>query len=346
MTHRRPRQRRFHPRSMALGALAMLALAALLIAATRWRVSPTREAPGAAEAATSGGFTAAADRPADAPPSRDAAGELVVDDPEGRLLWASPTAGPAISREYLPPGVECLIHLRPAALLAHAEGPKLQAALGPWGGRAAGRLAALAPVEWTEIESVVIGLAVDDRGGPAASLCIELTRPMDLAELRRRWPGAEVREHGGQTYLAADGRVCFLPGDGAAPRRLVACPADDAPELIDAAGEPPLLRRELEQLADAADADRMASVLMSRGFLLATGGRWFADEGRAVGGGAGGPWGPLTRRRPVARSAPRRWQRRQFWPGGCRGRRRSWSRWSKRTAGRGMDETSSSGFRQ
>ena len=277
---------------MALGALAMLALAALLIAATRWRVSPTREAPGAAEAATSGGFTAAADRPADAPPSRDAAGELVVDDPEGRLLWASPTAGPAISREYLPPGVECLIHLRPAALLAHAEGPKLQAALGPWGGRAAGRLAALAPVEWTEIESVVIGLAVDDRGGPAASLCIELTRPMDLAELRRRWPGAEVREHGGQTYLAADGRVCFLPGDGAAPRRLVACPADDAPELIDAAGEPPLLRRELEQLADAADADRMASVLMSRGFLLATGGRWFAAEAPAPAGAPAPPPGP------------------------------------------------------
>ncbi len=47
-------------------------------------------------------------------------------------LWVSPTHGPPLDLAYLPPGVEIILALRPAELLAHPEGEKVIAALGPW----------------------------------------------------------------------------------------------------------------------------------------------------------------------------------------------------------------------
>ena len=57
--------------------------------------------------------------------------QLVDDDDQ--TLWASPTDGPPLELAYLPPGVEIILAVRPAELLAHPEGKKVLAALGPIG---------------------------------------------------------------------------------------------------------------------------------------------------------------------------------------------------------------------
>src|SRR5688572_12354476 len=63
------------------------------------------------------------------PPQVEPTSDLIDDD--GHSMWVSPTNGRPIDLNYLPPGVEIILALRPAELLGHAEGQKVFAALGP-----------------------------------------------------------------------------------------------------------------------------------------------------------------------------------------------------------------------
>jgi hypothetical protein len=199
--------------------------------------------------------------------------EQIVDDLDGRLLWASPTQGTAISLAYVPSGTLCLVYLRPAQLSAHPEGEKVLAALGPWGARARTQFETLAGAKLDEIDAALISLVVARDGSIEATLRIKPIAPWDEAELARRFPEAREQTQGEQTYLVDGKRAWFLaPGDGAGtPGILVACPASLVEELIASEGDAPLLARDIEALVAASDAERSATAIVGAKFLAASG---------------------------------------------------------------------------
>ena len=65
-------------------------------------------------------------------PVEEQPADNLVDD-DGKSLWVSPTEGKPTPLTHIPSGTQMLLHLRPAEILAHPEGEKIVAALGPWG---------------------------------------------------------------------------------------------------------------------------------------------------------------------------------------------------------------------
>jgi hypothetical protein len=199
--------------------------------------------------------------------------EQVVDDATGKLLWASPTAGPPISMAYVPAGTQCLIYLRPAQLAAHPEGEKVLAALGPWGAEARAQLESLAGVKLEEIDAALISLVVARDGSIDASLRAEPVASWDEAELARRLPSGRAERQDERSYVVNGKRAWFLaPGAGVGSRGvLVACPASLVKELIASEGVAPLLARDIEALIATSDADRSATAIVGAKFLAASG---------------------------------------------------------------------------
>ena len=199
--------------------------------------------------------------------------ETVVDDPEGKLLWASPTMGPPIELHYVPAGMQCFVYLRLAELAAHPECEKVLAALGPWGQGAVEQLESLARAKIPEIDNVLAAVVVLPGGALDVCLRIQMMEWWDDAELLRRFPDAQAQKQGAQTLITVGDRAWFVPrGTEEAPNRtLVACPAVLAAELMESAGEPPLLARDMESLVAQSDADRVATIVLAPKFLLAGG---------------------------------------------------------------------------
>jgi len=199
--------------------------------------------------------------------------EQIVDDPEGSLLWASPTAGPPIAMAYVPAGTQCLIYLRPAQLADHPEGEKVLAALGPWGAEARAQLETLAGAKLNEMDVALVSLVVARDGSIDATLRVQLLVPWDEAELTRRFPQAREETQGEYSLLTDGKRAWFLaPGDGGSPRdALVACPESLVAELMASEGDAPLLARDIESLVAASDADRSATAIVGAKFLAASG---------------------------------------------------------------------------
>jgi hypothetical protein len=207
-----------------------------------------------------------------------ASSEVVVADADERLLWASPTAGPPISLAYAPPGAQCFIHLRPAQLAEHPEGEKALAALGPWGRDALEGLKTRTAATTEEIQFLLVSIVALPGGKLDACLRADLKSTWNEAESWRRLPAGDARRHGNQEWRATGDRAWFLlPDRGAgANRTLVECPIAMAPELIDSAGQQPLVTRDLESLVARSDALRTATLIVAPNFLQ-SGGRRLLD---------------------------------------------------------------------
>lgn len=213
--------------------------------------------------------------PADAAPGAETtvASEIVVDDPSGKLLWASPTSGDRISLAYVPAGTQCLIHLRPAAVAAHPEGERVLAALGSWGEAMLAQLRKIVGAEPAEIASLLVSITVNGADGLQSTFRVEFAAPLDGtmndAELARRFPAASLTEQGGVSVRTMDGSGYFLV---AKPRpALVIAPTALVGELIASAGEEPPLVRDVEALAEQTDAERDATLIVAPKFLQASG---------------------------------------------------------------------------
>ncbi|MCA9259292.1 MAG: hypothetical protein KDA61_08840, partial [Planctomycetales bacterium] len=192
------------------------------------------------------------------------------------LLWASPTAGSALSLAYLPAGSSALAAVRLADLSQHSEADKLRAALGPWGERLLGtwreRLGCAPP----EVSQLTLAVVIDEHEFPVPCYRAELASPWDEAEMHRRFPAAQSSEMAGETVLREGDWVRFLPRAGQG-RLLVVCPAAWSDELAASQGEPLALPRDLERLAARIDTDRSVSVATTPGFLQASGRKLFND---------------------------------------------------------------------
>jgi hypothetical protein len=176
---------------------------------------------------------------------------------ESQLQWTSPTSGPPITLEYVPMGTQVISHLRPAKLVAHSEGERIIAALGPWGEYAAAQIEKFTGSKLSEIDSLLIALVrVEEHW--------DYVLRASFSQPRKKLPTDVV------------GRRTFQPAAGQG-RVLISCPTSLAAELQEQGGIPALLARDLERLLSFTDQDRTATLLMPTKFLDTEGRELFAD---------------------------------------------------------------------
>ena len=171
---------------------------------------------------------------------------------DGESLWVSPTAGEPVELDYLLPGTQLVLHVRVAELLAHAEGEKSLAALGPWGEQVVERLTETTGVALSEIETLLLGVRLGRDGGLQYACRLRLLR----AKPQAAGTGA--------------GHVCFLP-DRSKGKILVVCSAEALQELKSASGDPPLFARELQRVLQRSDEQRIVTLAFAGKFLQISG---------------------------------------------------------------------------
>ncbi len=191
--------------------------------------------------------------------------DLTIAD-DGESLWISPTTGKPIDLGYLLPGTQLILHVRVADMLAHSEGEKVLAALGPWGQQAVEALTRSTGVSISEIETLLLGIRPAQDGSLEYALHLRLMRTKTQAEIGQRTP---------------NGRVCFLPTqtDG---KDLVSCPSEALQELIATAGRPPLFARELQRVLQRTDQQRIATLVFAGKFLQISGERFLQGTGEPL----------------------------------------------------------------
>lgn len=187
----------------------------------------------------------------------------LIDD-DGRAMWASPTSGEPLAWSYLPPGAQIVLALRPAALTAHPEGDKVLAAFGPLGRDAIRAVEQQTGMEFRQIDRLIVGWQlVGDTGELAATLVVYADPSAAPAVIE-----ADSR---------SGGRAVHRPGRADGPALIVA-PAEAMSEIIELAGHPPPLRRDVERMLAQTDGDRLATLIVAPGFLFNEGQDVFAGE--------------------------------------------------------------------
>src|SRR5205085_10642793 len=112
----------------------------------------------------------------------------IADD--GKTLWASPTAGEPINLQYLPLGGQAFIVVRPAGILAHAEGEKVIAALGPSGEWIKAELDGMLGIPLDQIEQLSVALSPKGASPPQVALVARLKKPTEVDKPLSAWKDA------------------------------------------------------------------------------------------------------------------------------------------------------------
>jgi len=178
---------------------------------------------------------------------------VVVVDDDGESLWVSPTAGAPISLSYLPQGTRLVLHVRPAKLLAHGEGEKVLAALGPWGQEVVALFEQHTGVPLADVEALAVAVHSTLRGELHTTWRLELAKPPS------DWQAS-----------AAGNRVCFFPA-AEQGKILVSCLAEDVAELREQGTAPALFPRDMQRLLNRTDERRTATLVFSPRFLQTDG---------------------------------------------------------------------------
>jgi hypothetical protein len=200
-------------------------------------------------------------------PSAEVVGTTPLD--ETTLQWVSPTSGEPISLEFVPAGTQTLLHLRPAQLLAHPEGEKVLAALGPWGAQSIVTVERWSGLKLDDIDALLVALQRADDSWQC-TLRITLVEPWTQSKLK------QLAEERSQT-----GRVVFSPTTGEG-KVVVSCPASVAEELLENGDQPAALTRDLTRLLPLTDSDRTAALLMPAKFMDGAGGELLLDGGERL----------------------------------------------------------------
>ncbi|MEM8944762.1 MAG: hypothetical protein AAGD11_06215 [Planctomycetota bacterium] len=186
--------------------------------------------------------------------------ELATAADDGKSQWVSPTAGAAIDCRYLLAGTQFVLHMRVAELLAHEEGEKIVAALGPTGERSTQLLADATGVELSDIQTLTLGIRQSRSGRLDYAMRLRLLAPTSEDSMPLG---------------------CFLPeGDG--DRTLVWCTPSALAELKGQGGEPPMFARELKRVLDQTDDQRLATLAVAGKFLQISGTKFLKGSGNAL----------------------------------------------------------------
>lgn len=199
------------------------------------------------------------------PPKKTPAGPTseTVDD-DGKSLWTAPTSGPPIDVQYLPPGTQVLLALRPAEMLHGSEGEKVLAALGPGGAWAKGELEKITGVQLGDMEQVLVAFSSLEKGPPQAGIVVRLAQPRPKQQMLEALNNPAAATDG-KDYCVGSSWAYYWPPAGQ-DKVLVVCGAKEMPELVDMDGAPPM-RKEMEKLLKQTDAKRQFTLLVAPKYL-------------------------------------------------------------------------------
>jgi hypothetical protein len=192
----------------------------------------------------------------------------LIDD-DGQTQWASPTDGPPLDLAYSPPGAQVVILLRPHRLASHPEGEKVRAALGPLGERAIQFVERTTNLPFDRIERLVVAFQTGSDGQWQPTLVVQAAQSA-IQRAKEALTPAAPGQHAGEDYTLVNNRAYYFPRGGDAEVQVVA-PAEAIEEIIELAGDPPPLRRDIERLLSHTDADRHLTMVFAPNALFSDG---------------------------------------------------------------------------
>jgi len=189
----------------------------------------------------------------------------------GEDVWQSPTKGKALELNYLPAGVQIFVALRPADLLAHEEGPRVLAALGPFGEFVQSQLQALSGTAPENIEQAVFGLlpAQRDEDPPLVALVVRAKEAVPEESLLAAWNNPSEETVAGQRVFQNTTATYYIPAEGGGKLWALApfSSVEDIEAWLAAAKKQQPLRKEIEALQRSSDAQRHVTVLFATNAL-------------------------------------------------------------------------------
>lgn len=194
--------------------------------------------------------------------------EIKPDD--GQLLWASPTAGPAITFDNVPPNAQIYLIARPAEILASPGGALSLEALGPTFAQHRDAWEKSAGVKLGDVRQVIMSLHDNQGKMPRPSFRVTLTTPAKEADLVSRWGNPAKKEVDGTPYYEAGDRAYYIPASEQGAMFVMGHPLD-IKEVAATKGAPPVMRREVEQLRRLTDVERHLTVLLAPNYLFTDG---------------------------------------------------------------------------
>jgi serine/threonine protein kinase len=215
------------------------------------------------------------------PPAVREPREEAIDD-DGQSLWVSPTSGPPVTAQYVGLGAQAMIALRPAAMLADAEGTRVLTAFGPAGEAWRQEIETTTGVKLEQMENLVVALyATSETMLPRASYVVRLSAPADEKELAKNWKDAGVGKYKDEKIYASESTAYYLPAKDAG-RTLVVGSPDAAREIIDHEGRPAQLGPQLDALLSASDAERHVTLLVAPQFAFGGSRQIFSGAAQAL----------------------------------------------------------------
>lgn len=200
---------------------------------------------------------------------------------ENTALWASPTRGSPVSVDYVPPGAQAFLFVRPADLLRPAEGEKILAALGPYGESARQHLEAMAGAPLAEVEQLTVAwverMSADNVSTIAPIYIFRFANAVDQDKLKARWKSAASTTHGGEVVFATPTGSAYLP-TAERGKTLIAGAAEEVEESAEQGAVAPPLRRAIEKMLVTTDANRQIVFLFAPSFLFQEHKYFFAGE--------------------------------------------------------------------
>lgn len=244
---------------MATGGLAILMVSGLLVAYQ----FAGRGKDGATPAAHVGeqpppDETIVQSEPGDTPTTAQPAGitQSVLDD-DGTQPWASPTSGPPIRFDWVPPGAQIFVIVRPAEMLASDEGRRVLQALGPEFDAERQKWEAAAGFNLSEISVLHLSLHEDSAGTLRPAFVVHLTEPLAADALLERWGNPPPIPAGKNQYYHARDWSLYIPDRSG---MFVMGGDEDIQGVIEfQGGAPPL--GPIQQLLAATDANRHVTLL-------------------------------------------------------------------------------------
>lgn len=198
-------------------------------------------------------------------------------DDDGKTLWTSPTSGKPLDLAFLSPGAQVVVSLRPAALLKHPEGEKIQAALGPLGTSAVEVVERVTSVPLAEMDRFVVGLQTTADSQWIPTFVVYSAKPISREAILAKQSETAGKEHAGKSYWLTGGRAYYFPG-GSENKVLVVAPESAIADVIDLGGQAPPLRRDIERLIDHTDGDRQLTIVLAPNSLFGEGQSIFSGQ--------------------------------------------------------------------
>ena len=180
-----------------------------------------------------------------------------IADDDGRMLWASPTAGTnPISFKYVPLAPLLFVVARPADILQSPDGQNVLKSLGPRFEQTRSRFEAAAGVPLSEIEQLIISYHQAADEFPQPSYVVRLNQSKSEDQLKTAWDNPSSRPtNNGDNFYIASGRAYYIPPDSGG-NVFAMGPIIDIENVADRRGAAPPSGKGIEPLRRASDVDR------------------------------------------------------------------------------------------